>query len=529
MSAEVTPDRPAVELVFGLVAPIGVDLEMASEALDVNLREMRYNAHVLRITRLMKDVSVEVPDDVRLSMLQDESHVRSYQERIAYANAIRSKLGDAALAAIAISAIRSTRANEWQRREAAGIPRTDTGMQPEEDPIPSQAYIIRQLKRPEEVALLREIYGRQFILISAYAPQEWRISRLEQLEKDSRGGLISDAEAQDRARSLVLQDAKESQDTHGQNVRDAFPLGDVFVDATSRVTCEGELRRFVHLLFGNNQISPTRDEYGVYMAKSASLRSSDLSRQVGAAIFRPTGEVITLGCNEVPKAGGGTYWTGDGPDQRDFVKGSDPNEVRKRHVLVDLIERLRKGGHLSKSLADMTDANEISKVLLSERGSESIAESRVMDLIEFGRIVHAEMSALSDAARKGLSVEGATLYCTTFPCHICAKLIVAAGIQKVVYLEPYPKSYAFDLHGDAIAVDSLGEGKVAFNAFMGISPFRYRNLFEKKKRKYDSGVARRWKSEERLPIIDVLYPSYFRAEALAVGRLGPVIGAAKDT
>ena len=82
------------------------------------------------------------------------------------------------------------------------------------------------------------------------------------------------------------------------------------------------------------------------------------------------------------------------------------------------------------------DAHEISKRLLTEAGSDAVRESRVMDLIEFGRILHAEMSALSDAARKGICVEGATLYCTTFPCHLCAKLIVAAGITKVVYLEP---------------------------------------------------------------------------------------------
>ena len=76
---------------------------------------------------------------------------------------------------------------------------------------------------------------------------------------------------------LVAQDARETQELSGQNVRDAFPLGDVFIDATSRNSCMETLRRFIHLLFGNNEITPTHDEYGMYMAKSASLRSSDLS------------------------------------------------------------------------------------------------------------------------------------------------------------------------------------------------------------------------------------------------------------
>jgi deoxycytidylate deaminase len=522
MPLEPLPVNLAPELVFGLIAPIGVDLDAVSEVLNTTLHEMHYHAHVLRLTRLMRAVKIKIPAESFDALLPEQSLVRSYQERIAYANAIRGSLGDFALAALAISAIRSFRSDEWQRRIASGEQsHTDNRLHLEEEPIPNQAYIIRQLKRPEEVMLLREVYGRQFVLISAYASQDWRVRRIEGLEKESRGGLVSDIEARNRAQALVMQDAKESQDTHGQNVRDAFPLGDVFIDATSRVNCEAELRRFVHLLFGSNEITPTHDEYGSYLAKSASLRSSDLSRQVGAAIFRPSGEVLTLGCNEVPRAGGGTYWTGDESDARDFVKGSDPNEARKTQVLVDLVDRLHKGKHLSRPLMKIQDTNEISKLLLDEAGPNSIADSKVMDLIEFGRIVHAEMLALSDAARKGISVEGATLYCTTFPCHLCAKLIVAAGIKKVVYLEPYPKNYASDLHGDAIAVDSDSPGeKVAFNAFLGVSPFRYRDLFEKRKRKNDAGIAQRWNKGEQRPMINVLYPSYFRAEAYVVSTLG---------
>ena len=69
--------------------------------------------------------------------------------------------------------------------------------------------------------------------------------------------------------------------------------------------------------------------------------------------------------------------------------------------------------------------------------------------LEFKCIIHAEMSAISDAARKGVAIQGATLYSTTFPCHLCAKHIVASGIKRVVYLEPYPKSYANALHGES--------------------------------------------------------------------------------
>jgi deoxycytidylate deaminase len=525
MPLEPLPVNRAPELVFGLVAPIGVDLEFVSEVLNVTLREMHYNAQVLRVTKIMRAVQVDIPQPSDNDLSPEQSYISTYKERISYANAVRGVLGDFALSALAISAIRSFRREEWKRR---ALERPDqffaSRLHDEEEPLPNQAYIIRQFKRPEEVTLLRQVYSRQFILISAYASQEWRIRRLEAQERQSRGGLVSEIEARNRASALVMQDARESQDTHGQNVRDAFPLGDVFIDATSRVNCESELRRFIHLLFGSNEITPTHDEYGMYLAKSVSLRSADLSRQVGAAIFRSSGEVAALGCNEVPKSGGGTYWMGDEGDARDFVQGTDPNEMRKNQVLVDLIDRLHKGGHLSPSLMSMMDPNEISKQLLEQQGPDSVGDSKVMDLLEFGRIVHAEMSALSDAARKGVSVENATLYCTTFPCHICAKLIVAAGIAKVIYLEPYPKSYASELHGDAISVDSDAPGaKVAFNAFLGISPYRYRDLFEKRKRKDAAGVSQRWNEGEARPLINSLYPSYFRAEAYVVSTLGAAI------
>lgn len=142
-----------------------------------------------------------------------------------------------------------------------------------------------------------------------------------------------------------------------------------------------------------------------------------------------------------------------------------------------------------------------------------------MDLIEFGRIIHAEMSAISDAARMGIPIEKATLYCTTFPCHICAKHIVASGISRVVYLEPYPKSYASELHKDSIAVDDNGvKDKVVFEAFIGVSPFRYRDLFEKSKRKYPGGAAQKWNQGTKRPMINIYFPSYFKAETRVVAH-----------
>ena len=59
--------------------------------------------------------------------------------------------------------------------------------------------------------------------------------------------------------------------------------------------------------------------------------------------------------------------------------------------------------------------------------------------------VHAEQNAIIQAARLGVSIADATLYCTHQPCVLCAKMIVNAGIKRVVYREGYPDEFAVEM------------------------------------------------------------------------------------
>jgi tRNA(Arg) A34 adenosine deaminase TadA len=140
-----------------------------------------------------------------------------------------------------------------------------------------------------------------------------------------------------------------------------------------------------------------------------------------------------------------------------------------------------------------------------------------MDIIEFGRMIHAEMLAISDAARLGRATKDATLYCTTFPCHLCAKHIVAAGIDRVVFLEPYPKSYAQKLHSDSITFETKVPKTVLFQPFMGISPRRYRDIFEKRTARKDvKGKAREWYEGRPTPLVEDRSPAYIANEEPSV-------------
>ena len=59
--------------------------------------------------------------------------------------------------------------------------------------------------------------------------------------------------------------------------------------------------------------------------------------------------------------------------------------------------------------------------------------------------VHAEQNAIIQATKLGVSIDGATLYCTHQPCVICAKMIINAGISRVVYKEGYPDDFSLEL------------------------------------------------------------------------------------
>ena len=62
---------------------------------------------------------------------------------------------------------------------------------------------------------------------------------------------------------------------------------------------------------------------------------------------------------------------------------------------------------------------------------------------------HAEQNAIIQAARYGANIDGATLYCTHQPCVICAKMIINAGIKRVVYKDGYPDEFSIRLFEEA--------------------------------------------------------------------------------
>jgi dCMP deaminase len=63
--------------------------------------------------------------------------------------------------------------------------------------------------------------------------------------------------------------------------------------------------------------------------------------------------------------------------------------------------------------------------------------------------VHAEQNAIAQAAKLGVSVDGATMYVTHQPCTICTRIIINSGIKRIVYKHPYPDKFSVELLAEA--------------------------------------------------------------------------------
>jgi cytidine deaminase len=457
------------ELVIGLVGAIGTDLASVSESLQRHLTSVAYSSSEIRVSALLHDMEPHAS----LSDIQDKEQY--YDAHMSAGNDLCRGLGRSdAMALLAVLQLRSWRE---ERNAAEGIELLE--------PRPRHAFIVNSLKRKDEITALRGAYGDGFILLGAYAARDRRLETLA--TRIARSQNKEAHECRHIAERLIARDEAERAE-FGQDVSHTFFRADAFIDATERPDADDAIRRFVEVIFGHPFATPTREELGMHHAFSAALRSADLSRQVGAAITTEDGQLLAVGTNDVPKAGGGIYWPGP-YDYRDFrfAEIDEPNAEMKRVILADLLSRLSDEKLLAADVK-LDDAK------IADIGRK-LKDSRLMSITEFGRMVHAEMAAITDAARRGVSLAGSRLFSTTFPCHNCAKHIVAAGIREVIYIEPYPKSQVAALFSDSIALDRPPTtNQVAFSSFVGFAPTQFADLFQMPKRVDEQKHILKWES-----------------------------------
>lgn len=467
------------EVVLGLITTVGTDTENVIRYMREHLAKFSYTTEVINVS-----------SEILTAFDKDIPSFTSEYERIKYfmdlGNRVRKEHEDAKIIMTGVAS------------------RILSGRDSVVNPSPRErvAYIIKSIKHPDEADFLKQVYGDGFHLVGITSDLSERMKFLTDVK----------AMQANQAQELMERDSDDIDDM-GQHTQDVFQNADYFINVVPNTEeIKNCVFRLIDLLFGNPFITPTFEEYAMFMAYSASLRSADLSRQIGAVITK-NNEILTTGVNDCPRFGGGLYWQihdhnqyYDEEDGRDYMLGYDSNKIEQTKIIDKILERLN---------IENTPENQ-----------KRVKKAGIGSLTEYGRVVHAEMEAILACARNNISCRNAIMYATTFPCHNCAKHIVAAGIKKVVYIEPYPKSKALAFYKSEISTDVADENtKLVFTPFSGVGPRRYIDLFAMsstkwgaKQRKDNDGNRITWDRQNatlRNPMRALTYLEYEKIVSLS--------------
>lgn len=481
-------ERITPEIVVGFVGPIASGVTTASVELE-KLIETKYGYTPKRL-RLSELIEANA-DRVGESPAGGKKGTARVEHLQRVGSALRQKFGAGYLAAKAI--------------EIISIERGKSGYEDKElqNPKPRRVvHIIDAIKNEQEAEVFRLVYGSAFWLVGVFAPRPVRMQRLQ-------ASGVNEAEA-----SAIMDRDEHDAPKHGQHVRETFFSSDYFIKNASNATefLEPSVRRLLQSIFEDQIVTPTHDERGMAGAKQSAAASACLSRQVGAVIVSKDGSILGNGWNEVPKAHGGVYDGTGSHDGRCFKYGRKNcrNDEHKDRLYAEVIEALQP--HLAPN-AD------------SEIVEKAIRATSIRSLIEFSRAVHAEMAAIVDVARAGRgALSGASMYVTTYPCHNCARHIIASGISRVVYIEPYPKSLALELHKDALvdgAVEaSAAKDRVVIEPFEGVGPSRFFSVFLMRDERKEGGRLKGRIPKEKLPTDSESLDAFATLEKRVVQHIG---------
>lgn len=431
------------ELIIGLCGPIGTDVSFVAKSIQTVI-EREYD-YVCTIIQLSDFIKLQNPA-IDFESLKGKPEY--YHKLIDEGNKLRENNQSSVLSELAINSITVQRELDKKPGETYTSQR--------------RCYIIDSIKNNEELELFRLVYREIFYFIGVFTSLGNRKKNLEDK------GIKTD-----QVFTLIDRDSGEEK-PFGQKVSNTFMEADFFLrlDKSTYKAVESKIRRFLNLIFESDIVTPSSHENAMYLASAAAGNSACLSRQVGAAITDQNGDVLSVGWNDVPKFGGGVYQF----VEKDPVSNSDHrcmnlqggvcfNDTEKQSIAKLLVSELVSNGIIPESE--------------KKKAIELVIKSKIKELIEFSRAVHAEMLAIIHGSQKsGNKMINGTLYCTTYPCHNCARHIVAAGIKEVYYIEPYRKSLALKLHWDAITEDESKSGFVKILMYEGVAPRRYLELFK---------------------------------------------------
>jgi deoxycytidylate deaminase/dephospho-CoA kinase len=316
---------------------------------------------------------------------------------------------------------------------------------------PAEKIVIDGIRNPGEVKYLRRFSN--FFLIGLDGPREERLRRYRlKIRKENPGQKeISDQDFF----AIDERDSGKNQPVNGQNVTRCLDLADFQIinsspwdsDLDLKDNLYGKVELLLSLTDSPGSKRPSMREIGMHIAYSASLKSPCLKRQVGATIAKQIKDsdeelAIAVGYNHPPEG----------------VK--------------DCFSKFR-GCYRDQQKTKIFGKLKDELLVLGCEGAEEAANKFLsypeVKRLDYCQSVHAEESAILQVSKLGgSSLQGTTLYTTTFPCLLCAKSIIQAGISKIVYNEAYPVEEARELLTKTFG----GENLIRFEGVKSLAFFK---------------------------------------------------------
>lgn len=299
------------ELVVGLVSPLGTALDPVVNSIGEALQLVGYGSQEIKLSTLLEGLTGL---DSALETFPEEERYRTHMDA---GDELRRKLGHDAMARLAISRLRELRRDVEREDSPPTTPyllvQFSTATSVEEisalpgfmefvhegeretrftihdglrhvvasvsqheivhlqvepppldasnDPISQHAWILRSLKHPAEVALLRQTYGSRFLLFGVVSPKQVRAERLSERLSQSRADFDNERYMSE-AYGLIRRDEDDLTRPYGQKTREAFWKADFVLAGADRPQDAGEqTQRIFRLFFGDPFVTPTKAEW----------------------------------------------------------------------------------------------------------------------------------------------------------------------------------------------------------------------------------------------------------------------------
>ena len=474
------------EKFVGLVGPVGAGTSVVAGILQHKFVQQGYDVELIKVSQLIRSISV--PASLGIKRLDPElagcMHNAHYWGNEIRRGVYKNNVEDhAAIARLVLQFIMKCRSQRVEHTEFGGF--VNSIRKP-------MVYLIDSLRNPAESEVLRKVYHNSFYLLGVVCDATIREERVRRklFQSSERVG----PEIVVKLRE-ILENDQSTDDKYGQQVANTLLDADYFVDNGedwgshfTNAQIYTDLGRFVDWVAGTNSLIATVAEEAMYEAHKASLQNATLLNQIGASLVDEDGQFVGTGSSDIPPGGDAVFKNAFSTSKN--VNGrcifcNNPNffdMIEHDQMIDEIVEKV-------SNMASEVDAGELTYI---------IREVLLKHKLEFSRIIHAEIDAIITAIRSGISTIGCKMFVTSFPCQACIGYIASAGVNEVIYIEPYPAAEIFKQFDDSITPSASGwippssmrliyssdvanqvkHSRVLFRPYVGIAPRRFAEVFQ---------------------------------------------------